>query len=217
MPQFRCTAPGCGVVRPRRLPPASCPDKSRCTWVVVADDRDTAPAPAVEPSPPSPSSPPPPVAPAAAATASSLAQDNPPATASSPLAAAAPSSAALPPLQLSIAGRAIHIDAPVTLGRNGDIAPEAFRADIGVSRLHCRLLQRDGQWVVLAVSAAATLLDDRLVPPGNAAVLAPGAHRLVLGDSFELGLWLAPPAPTPAGSEADAGGELDRLLRGGNL
>jgi pSer/pThr/pTyr-binding forkhead associated (FHA) protein len=118
---------------------------------------------------------------------------------------------------LSIAGRIIIVKAPATLGRNGDLEPEIFRTDIGVSRQHCRLERRDGKWLVLALSAAATLLDGRLVPQGDAVTLAPGAHRLVLGDTFELGLSLVSAMATHVEVEPDAGGELDRLLRGGGL
>jgi len=97
------------------------------------------------------------------------------------------------------------------LGRNGTVEAEAFRADIGVSRQHCRLERRDGVWTVVALSAAATLLDGRLVPQGHAAPLPAGRCHLRLGDAFDIEL--TPEAPGAAPS--DAGGALDRLLRGG--
>ena len=118
-----------------------------------------------------------------------------------------------PPLAAIIGTSSYPLRGTTVLGRNGTLAPEQFRSDLGVSRAHCRIELVDFVWTLTALSLSSpTTLNGRLLPVHEPVEVPLGTSTLTLGESFIITLHheaCERPAAVPAG------GELDRLLRGG--
>lgn len=100
----------------------------------------------------------------------------------------------------------LHPDQPLLVGRNrGDLVLD----DPLVSAVHCRVLSRDGRFVVQDLgSTNGTLVDGRLVTD---AALAPGSELVVGGSRLVLFLAEEETAPPPSDG-IDAGLEIAWLL-----
>ena len=190
MTQFRCRT--CAKFSARRIPPAECPRKDECDFELV-DATDVAAAVLAPPVVPVPSVMPDPS-----------------------IAMPAPSQPVAPPahVRLAIAGRSWTIRGHTVLGRNGDVASDAFREDTSISRRHCEIEPGgpDG-WILRALSATSpTVLNGGPVPPGPAVALPPGQNRLVLGGRLTVELSV-PGEVAPASVEAFLGA-LEETIRG---
>lgn len=118
----------------------------------------------------------------------------------------------LPNLTLRMLGQDYVIHAPTVLGRNGDVAVDAFRADVAVSRKHCSLEPTGKEWTLTALSTSSpTILDGTPLPPDQRVLLRGPQHQLSLGTDFRVDIHLQ--VETVEDTNSDFAGELDDYFK----
>ena len=193
MSQFRCSA--CGVASPRRRPPATCPNTSRCAFEEL------------DPSEPDMGD-----------ATTEVRPEKPAELPHAPQAAPLPAKPRAPEIVAVIGGRSWTLRERTLLGRNGDIAQETLRQDVSVARRHCEVAPTDGGgWILTRISETSpTVINGRNLPAGQSAALESGRILLQLGQDTVIELHVPLAEPSAPSSEAGASftGALEERLKG---
>jgi predicted component of type VI protein secretion system len=107
------------------------------------------------------------------------------------------------PLAMHIGGRVISITRQAVLGRNGDLALDAFAGVREVSRRHCLLEPRNESWWLKHLSEhSPTKLDGSEIPLHEQRQLKPGENRVILGDVLSFILQVGRPVVQEASQDS---------------